>query len=34
MTLFFIIPVNIHTEKNMGGEIRGQLLPQVAPVFR
>jgi hypothetical protein len=26
--------VNIHTEKNMGGEIRGQLLPQVAPVFR
>jgi CHRD domain len=26
--------VNIHTEKNMGGEIRGQLIPQVAPVFR
>ena len=26
--------VNIHTEKNMGGEIRGQLVPQVAPVFR
>ena len=26
--------VNIHTEKNMGGEIRGQLLPQMASVFR
>ena len=26
--------VNIHTEKNPGGEIRGQLLPQVAPVVR
>ena len=26
--------VNIHTEQNPGGEIRGQLVPQVAPVFR
>ena len=26
--------VNIHTEKNPGGEIRGQLVPQVAPVVR
>jgi CHRD domain len=26
--------VNIHTENNPGGEIRGQLIPQVAPVFR
>lgn len=26
--------VNIHTENNPGGEIRGQLVPQVAPVFR
>jgi CHRD domain len=26
--------VNVHTEKNPGGEIRGQLIPQVAPVFR
>jgi hypothetical protein len=25
--------VNIHTAKNPGGEIRGQVLPQVAPVF-
>jgi hypothetical protein len=25
--------VNVHTEKNPGGEIRGQLIPQVAPVF-
>ena len=26
--------VNIHTANNPGGEIRGQLIPQVAPVFR
>ena len=26
--------VNIHTEKNPGGEIRGQLIPQVAPIVR
>jgi len=26
--------VNIHTENNPGGEIRGQLVPQVAPIFR
>jgi hypothetical protein len=25
--------INIHTEKNTGGEIRGQVLPQSAPVF-
>jgi CHRD domain len=25
--------INIHTEKNPGGEIRGQVLPQSAPVF-
>jgi hypothetical protein len=26
--------INIHTATNSGGEIRGQLLPQVAPIFR
>ena len=26
--------VNVHTEQHPDGEIRGQLLPQVAPVFR
>jgi hypothetical protein len=26
--------VNIHTENNPGGEIRGQLIPQVAPIVR
>jgi hypothetical protein len=26
--------VNVHTEQNPGGEIRGQLIPQVAPVVR
>jgi CHRD domain len=26
--------VNVHTEQNPGGEIRGQLIPQVAPIFR
>ena len=25
--------INIHTEMNPGGEIRGQVLPQAAPVF-
>jgi hypothetical protein len=25
--------INIHTERNTGGEIRGQVLPQSAPVF-
>ncbi len=25
--------VNIHTAKNPGGEIRGQVLPQAAPIF-
>ena len=25
--------VNVHTAKNPGGEIRGQVIPQVAPVF-
>jgi hypothetical protein len=25
--------INIHTAKNPGGEIRGQVLPQAAPVF-
>jgi hypothetical protein len=25
--------INIHTKKNRGGEIRGQLLPQAAPVY-
>jgi CHRD domain len=25
--------INIHTAKNTGGEIRGQLLPQAAPVY-
>ena len=25
--------VNIHTAKNSGGEIRGQVIPQAAPVF-
>jgi hypothetical protein len=25
--------VNIHTAKNPGGEIRGQVIPQVAPIF-
>jgi hypothetical protein len=25
--------VNIHTANNPGGEIRGQVIPQLAPVF-